>query len=145
MEHPMYGSIAYNRLKPGMADEFARFIEEGGGPADAGDSLVAVFVYRMDSDPDDVWVAAVAESREAWQARSADPAVSARFQRIREFMMGDPEWHDGEVIFSRLQGADPGAKVKEAAQEVGQKAREAAHDVREKAKGLMGKIRHKEP
>jgi quinol monooxygenase YgiN len=101
----MYGTIAHNRLKPGKAEEFARFLQEGDATEGADEGFVAVFIYRMDSDPDEIWVAAVAESKEAWRARSASPEQTARFQRIREFIEGEPEWHDGEVIFSRQKGA----------------------------------------
>jgi len=43
----------------------------------------------------------VFESREAYQRNAAGPEWDARFRRMRELLVSDPEWHDGEVIFSR--------------------------------------------
>jgi hypothetical protein len=44
------------------------------------------------------------ESREAYQANSATPEQGARFQRLRELMESDPEWHDGEIVVSHTDG-----------------------------------------
>ena len=93
----MYGTISRARLKPGKADELARLMDE----LDRPQGSVMVSVLRTDADPDQVFIAGVFESREAYQRSAASPEQDARFRRLRELLVADPEWHDGEVIFAR--------------------------------------------
>jgi quinol monooxygenase YgiN len=93
----MYGTLARARVKPGKADEVARLFEEMGRP----EGSIAVSVLRTDADPDQLFIGGVFESREAYQRNAASPEQDARFRRLRELLVADPEWHDGEVIFAR--------------------------------------------
>jgi hypothetical protein len=38
--------------------------------------------------------------REAYHRNADDPAQDRQFQLMRSFLENDPEWHDGEVIWS---------------------------------------------
>lgn len=42
------------------------------------------------------------ESREAYEANARNPELHERYLRFRELLVAEPEWHDGEVIFSPL-------------------------------------------
>lgn len=94
----MYGSISRWRVKAGKQEELERLADELMRDRAAGSR--AVHVYRSDADPCEYWVAGVFESREAYAANSASPEQGARYQRLRELMDSDPEWHDGEVVVS---------------------------------------------
>jgi quinol monooxygenase YgiN len=95
----MYGSISRWRVKEGREAELQALVAEiSSTPYPGSRSLT---VYRSDSDPREFWVAGVFESREAYQANSAAPDTSSNFQRMRELLESDPEWHDGEVVVSR--------------------------------------------
>ncbi|HEV3125251.1 MAG TPA: antibiotic biosynthesis monooxygenase [Candidatus Dormibacteraeota bacterium] len=94
----MYGSVARVKLQPGKAAEVARLMEELGQPKGSR----GVTVYRADSDPDTIWIAGMFESKEVYQRSSDSPEQQARFERLRSLTAGDPEWHDGEVIFHRF-------------------------------------------
>jgi quinol monooxygenase YgiN len=93
----MYGTVSRARLKPGKADELTSLMEELGRP----EGSVLVTVLRTDADPDQIFIAGVFESREAYRNSAASPEQDARFQRLRDLLVADPEWHDGEVIFAR--------------------------------------------
>lgn len=92
----MYGTVSRGRVKSGMRDEFIRTMQEDSGakPPDG----VALLVYQADSDPDEVWIAVVFESKEAYQANSESPEMKARLEKVAQYRDGAPEWHDGEVI-----------------------------------------------
>jgi heme-degrading monooxygenase HmoA len=94
----MYGSVSRWRVKEGKQDELERLLKEISGERAPGSR--ALNVYHSDADTREYWVAGVFESREAYTSNSATPEQSGRFQRLRELMDSDPEWHDGEVVLS---------------------------------------------
>ena len=94
----MYGSVSRWRIKEGKQEEFERLANEL--MRDRPTNSSAVHVYRSDKDPSEYWVAGVFDSREAYAANSASPEQGARYQRLRELMASDPEWHDCEVVVS---------------------------------------------
>ena len=95
----MYGSVSRWRAKEGKESELEALVAEiSATPYPGSRSLV---VYRSDSDPREYWVAGVFESRDAYRANSEAPDTSGNFQRLRELMESDPEWHDGEVVVAR--------------------------------------------
>jgi heme-degrading monooxygenase HmoA len=94
----MYGSVSRWRVKEGKQEELERLMDEVS--RDRAPGSRSLNVYRSDADPREYWVAGVFESREAYTSNSASPEQSERFQRLRELMEADPEWHDGEVIVS---------------------------------------------
>jgi len=94
----MYGSISRWRIKEGKQEELERLAGELFRGRSSGSR--AVHLYRSDADPREYWVAGVFESREAYALNSASPEQGARYQRLRELMESDPEWHDGEVVVS---------------------------------------------
>ncbi len=85
----MYGTVARIRVKPGMGEEEMRI-----------PGYVAQYVYRMDADPDELYLTVLFESREAYHANAASPDQAARYEQLIAMMVAPPEWHDGEVIFA---------------------------------------------
>lgn len=55
-------------------------------------------VYRSDSDPNEVWLAVVFESKEAYRANAESAEQGKRYEQMRALLDADPEWHDGEVV-----------------------------------------------
>jgi quinol monooxygenase YgiN len=92
----MYGTIARMRAKPGTEDrlraEMDRF-EEARVPGSLG-----VYIYRMDADPQEYYLAVIFADREAYRANAESPEQNTRFQALMELMAGEPEWHDGEIV-----------------------------------------------
>ncbi len=95
----MYGTVARMRVKPGMEaklqEEMTRY-----------DSLeipgfVSTTVYRMDSDPSELYMAVAFRDKQSYHANAKDPKQDERFRRMREYLAEDPEWHDGEIIESK--------------------------------------------
>ncbi|HZB98136.1 MAG TPA: hypothetical protein VE219_06015, partial [Candidatus Sulfotelmatobacter sp.] len=60
----------------------------------------AVYVYKSDGNPDEYWVAAIFESKDAYMRNANTPQQDANFRQMRELLEADPEWHDGEIVHS---------------------------------------------
>lgn len=95
----MYGTVGRLRIKPGMGDQFRQLLQEQAPAFETGQvsGFVASYAYRMDADPNDYYVAAVFESREAYRANAERPEQDARYHQWQPLLEGEPEWHDGEI------------------------------------------------
>jgi heme-degrading monooxygenase HmoA len=94
----MYGTVARMKANPGAGELLARFNHQM--TSDPPPGLVATWVYRMDADPDEYMLAVAFESQEAYKANADSPEQNARFLQLRALLAADPEWHDGEIVFT---------------------------------------------
>lgn len=95
----MYGTVARFRLKPGMEEKLKALGREWEKRPVAG--AVMDVVYRMDADANEYYLTAVFESKTAYLANADSPEQNAEYLQFRELMDGEPEWHDGEIIYIR--------------------------------------------
>jgi heme-degrading monooxygenase HmoA len=94
----MYGTVAQIKVKPGKETElmeYSRDVESQNIPG-----WISTYVYRMDNDPNEYYLTVVFESKEAYVANANSPEQDASYRRLRELLVSDPEWHDGEVVNS---------------------------------------------
>jgi heme-degrading monooxygenase HmoA len=96
----MYGTVAHLRVKPGMEAQFEQVAREIGVGRAPGQ--IAVYAYRMDRDSREYYLAAVFESREAYHANAASPEQHARFMQLMQVLEAEPEWNDGEIVYSNM-------------------------------------------
>jgi quinol monooxygenase YgiN len=61
---------------------------------------MASYVYRMDANPSIFYLVSIFESKEAYVANAARPETDTRYQHMRAYLDGEPEWHDGEIVFA---------------------------------------------
>lgn len=94
----MYGTVARMRLKPGMEAKLKADMAQYERLKIPG--FVSTMVYRMDADPSELYMAVAFKDKASYTANARDPKQDERFKRMREFLAGDPEWHDGEIIAS---------------------------------------------
>lgn len=93
----MYGTVAKMRIKPGALEHM-----EDWGPEDtAPRGAVAVYAFRMDADPNEVYMAAIFENKEAYIANANSPEQNERYEKMVKWLEGEPEWHDGEIVYSK--------------------------------------------
>ncbi len=97
----MYGTVARMRVKPGSEDQLTAEMRDFEAAQVPGSR--AVYVYRMDGDPRDYYVAVVFDSREAYIANANSPAQNERYQRLVMLLEGEQEWHDGEIVYALRQ------------------------------------------
>ena len=93
----MYGTVARFRIKPGREQELLddlKSYESLGVPG-----YLETVCYRMDGASNEYYMAVVFESKDAYLKNADDPAQDARYRQFLEFLEGEPEWHDGEIVY----------------------------------------------
>lgn len=95
----MYGTIATFHVKPGKEQALRELNDEH---ADAIDGMVFEHVFRMDDDPQTLYIVVAFESKEAYRKNAESPEMHQRYLQYRELLDADPEWHDGEIIDSSI-------------------------------------------
>jgi quinol monooxygenase YgiN len=96
----MYGTVARMRLKPGAEQKMLDLMRAEAAVGIPGDR--GTIVYRSDRDPNEFYLAVVFESREAYRANAESPEMHKRYLEYRELLDADPEWHDGEIVYSNV-------------------------------------------
>jgi hypothetical protein len=61
---------------------------------------VSSYVYRMDADHSIFYLVTIFESKEAYVANADSPETDVSYQHMRTYLDGEPEWHDGEIVFA---------------------------------------------
>ena len=93
----MYGTIAKLRIKPGMEAELERLSREEQTEIRG---IIFQYVYRMDSDPQDLYLVVGFESKDAYHKNAKSPEQHARYLTMLDLLEREPEWHDGDIPFS---------------------------------------------
>jgi quinol monooxygenase YgiN len=93
----MYGTVAKLRIKPGMEAELERLSREQ-APEIPGFQFQ--YVFRMDGDPQEVYLVVGFAGEEAYRQNAESPEQHARYEAYRALLDGEPEWHDGAIVFS---------------------------------------------
>ena len=93
----MYGTIARMKLKPNSFEKLEQQMTAIQSDLTAA-GWQSTTVYRSDDDPNEVWLAVVFESKDAYHANAQSPEQGNRYEQMRALLEGDPEWHDGEVV-----------------------------------------------
>ena len=93
----MYGTVARMRVKPGFMEAMERIYEGQELPAGA----VAFYAYQMDADPNELYMVAVFESKEAYVVNAQSAETDTQFRQWLEWLETEPEWHDGEIVYAR--------------------------------------------
>jgi quinol monooxygenase YgiN len=94
----MYGTVARVKAKPGAVEALLSSMEEDGNRPPGA---VGLFVYQTDADPNELYMVAVFESKEAYFANAERPETHANYEKMMEWFTAEPEWHDGAVVYAR--------------------------------------------
>lgn len=93
----MYGTVARYQIKPGteaqLENEFRQF-QEAKVPG-----FIGAYIYRMDANPHELYLAVLFESKEAYRANAESPGQDARYRKLLPLLEKEPDWHDGEVMY----------------------------------------------
>jgi quinol monooxygenase YgiN len=92
----MYGTIARFQVKPGMEAKFKELEQEFATAKVPG--YVVTYVYQMDADSGEHYMAIIFESKEAYHANASSPEQDARYRKLRALLTADPDWHDGQIV-----------------------------------------------
>jgi hypothetical protein len=53
--------------------------------------------YVFDTGGDELWGVAVFEDEATYRANANDPEQHKEYERFRQHLVADPEWHDGTI------------------------------------------------
>jgi quinol monooxygenase YgiN len=99
----MYGTIAKAKVADGKFDELVALMDEWDRDfRPKVEGAMGSVAYRLDSDPNTIYLAAVFASKDAYQANAESPEQDGWYKRFRACLVSDPEWLDGEVFRSSL-------------------------------------------
>lgn len=98
----MYGTIAKFRIKAGK-EQALRELSQNDVEKIPG--IVFENVFRMDDDPQNLYIVVGFESKEAYRKNAESPEQHQRYLKYLELLEEEPEWHDGEVIASNVYAA----------------------------------------
>jgi quinol monooxygenase YgiN len=93
----MYGTVARMRIRAGMEQKMRELAASDG--MTKIDGLVGTTVYKMDADPNVLFMAVVFTDKDAYVKNANSPEQNARYEEFVALLEGPPEWNDGEVIF----------------------------------------------
>ena len=96
----MYGTVARMKVKTGALEALKRFAETESDGAIKG--FRGQYVYRMDDDPNEVYLAVMFDSKESYFANADSPEQNERYEEMMKFLAEEPEWHDGEIVFAHM-------------------------------------------
>lgn len=94
----MYGTIAKVTVNPDKIEA----LEDLANRLELAPGQAARYVFKMDANPNELYLVAVFTSRAAYHANAAAPDQHQRFMELRALLTADPEWHDGEIIDSKV-------------------------------------------
>lgn len=94
----MYGTLARLQLKPGAEANLKAEMDKYPGLKIPG--FVSTLVYRMDGNPNEWYLAVAFKDKQSYRVNADDPKQDERYQRMRALLTADPEWHDGEIVWS---------------------------------------------
>jgi len=95
----MYGTIAIIKPKAGKESEIVKTLEtwwEGRRTKVRG--AIASTIYRNESNPSELMMAVVFESKESYVANANDPEQDRWYHELLELLDGEPRWIDGEIL-----------------------------------------------
>lgn len=95
----MYGTIAKLRLKPGKEEAFKEFGKRASSE-DVTRGLVFDYVFKLDSGNDEYFLVAGFTDKEAYVKNAQSPEQHERYEEYRALLAEEPEWHDGEIVFT---------------------------------------------
>src|SRR3954465_8553904 len=99
-ETTMYGTVCRFQLKPGMEAQLAKVTGEFEAVTIMGER--AEIVYQMDNNPNEYIMVVVFDSEEAYKRNAASPDQDVRYRMFREILAAEPEWNDGQIVYSRM-------------------------------------------
>ena len=94
----MYGTVVRLLVRPGKEAELLEELSRENYKDVPG--YGGIGVYRMTADPNEFWAAVAFETKEAYEANAESPEQAERYRKMRDLLVADPEWHDGEVVYA---------------------------------------------
>lgn len=99
----MYGTVCRFQIHPGMEAKLVDLTKDYESMSVVG--IRAEYVYRMDSNPNEYYMAVIFDSEDAYKRNAASPEQDARYHKFRALLAREPEWHDGTIVYAKAEEA----------------------------------------
>jgi quinol monooxygenase YgiN len=97
----MYGTVARMKVKPGAVEALKKLSAQDANAGMAG--YVGQYVYQMDNDPNELFLTVLFKDKKSYVANADSPEQNERYKEMAQYFAAEPDWHDGEIIFSDLK------------------------------------------
>jgi quinol monooxygenase YgiN len=95
----MYGTVALLKPKTGQEQALATMLEKWWDERRPNvKGAIASTLHRNESNPAELIMTAVFDSKEDYVANAEDPEQDRWYQEMRALLDADPRWLDGEVL-----------------------------------------------
>ncbi len=67
-----------------------------------GEGHVAHYIYQLDNDPNEFYLAEIFENKEAYHKNAQRPETNTDYEEMVKYLDEEPAWHDGEIVYSQI-------------------------------------------
>lgn len=92
----MYGTVAKFRVKSGNAQQLVDHMEKENREIPGA---IENFIYQLDEDTSVFYLVVMFADKKAYVDYAESAISNERYQKMLPFIEGEPEWHDGEVVY----------------------------------------------
>jgi quinol monooxygenase YgiN len=94
----MFGTVARIKIKPGMDEAITKLGATWARDEYERSGQLAEMIFKLENSPDEYIIVAAFPDREAYFANAEHPNTHRNYERLRELLVADPEWNDGEIV-----------------------------------------------
>ena len=95
----MYGTIFHMKVKPGQDQTVVELFEVWNNERKpAVDGAIAGYLMKPDEKTGEFIGVAIFRDKASYTANATDPEQDRWFSRLREALLEDPQWQDGEYV-----------------------------------------------
>jgi quinol monooxygenase YgiN len=95
----MYGTIFRMKVKPGLDEKVVELFEQWNKERKPEvDGALNGYLFKPDEKADELIGVAVFRDRASYEANANNPEQDRWFRRLREILLSDPQWEDGEYV-----------------------------------------------
>lgn len=96
----MFGTVARIKVKPGMGEQLTELGKKWVRDDYERSGQIAEMIFKLENSPDEYIVVVAFPNRESYFANAEHPGTHASYQQMRDLLVADPEWNDGEIVDS---------------------------------------------
>jgi hypothetical protein len=92
----MYGTIGHLSIKPGLVSKITQYLHD----FDKVPGVLKSSLYCIDADSHDYYWTIVWADKKAHDTNASSADFPDRYAQFLTVLNGDPEWYDGECVYS---------------------------------------------
>ena len=94
----MFGTVARIKVKPGMDEALSELGATLARQEFERSGQLTEMIFKLENCPGEYLIVAAFPDRETYFANAEHPNTINNYARMRELLVADPEWNDGEIV-----------------------------------------------